>query len=180
MMGDLNDHPTTSCAMAQSHTVGMHRLTKENPTTLAKDGAIASKPPFDHCLVNQKALDLGMQVMVDATLRMSDHLPILLKSQIQHPVFWQTVWSKPTKPLPPKTCIAPWTALPLTFEQWQHAACDWLNRSYTTEVEPKGTVSLLAYTTKTQQGNTCDFEDSLPYRERLLRERDASQRTAAG
>ena len=88
MMGDVNDHPTTSFALTQAHGVGMHRLTRDDATTLTKDGQLASKLPIDQCYGNQPLLDLGVKVKVDPTLRISDHLPILLQVNVVQAVHW--------------------------------------------------------------------------------------------
>ena len=128
--------------LAQAHIVDMHRLTNDDPTTLAKDGEVAVKLPIDHCLANKGALDLGVKVKVDYTLRISDHLPILLRLPLRSSQFMCVEWAKPTKSLPPKTIPVPWTATPCDFFQWQEAAKNWLQSAHACTIEPKGTVKL--------------------------------------
>ena len=102
----------------------MHRLTRDAPTTLTKDGELASKLPIDQCYGNQSALDWGLRVKVDTTLRISDRLPILLQATVRESVTWRVTWARPTKNLPPRIHDIPWVAAPVSFEQWQIAACD--------------------------------------------------------
>ena len=136
MMGDVNDHPTTSFALTQAHGVGMHRLTRDEATTLTKDGQLASKPPIDQCYGNQPLLDLGVKVKVDPTLRISDHLPVLLQVNVVQAVQWCVKWSSPTKDLPRRVHDIPWEAMPITFDQWQDAACEWLSNAHQHEIQP--------------------------------------------
>ena len=102
MMGDLNDHPTTSDALAQAHVTGMYRISGEEPTTLNKEGEVAKKPPIDHCLANRQALDMAVKVKVDSTLQVSDHLPILLCAYVKKCYLLEGSVDKASKESPAK------------------------------------------------------------------------------
>ena len=115
----------------------MFRLTRDTPTTLTKDGGLASKLPIDQCYGNQSALDCGLKAKVDPTLRIPDHLPILLQLTVRESVTWHVTWARPTKNLPPRVHDIPWEATPVSFEQWQSAACDWLARAHEHNIQPK-------------------------------------------
>ena len=147
LLGDFNDHPSTSRVLAQSHTADMYRVTNDDPTTLTKNGELAAKLPIDHCFANRAALHLGTKAKVDPTLRVSDHLPILVSIPSASSQLMCVEWAKPTKNLPPKIEATPWTALPCDFFQWQEAARDWLHRAHSCNIEQKGTVRLKAYET---------------------------------
>ena len=87
LLGDLNDHPCSSNALAQSQIVSMYRISDDAPTTLTKEGELASKAPIDHCYINRRTFELAPVAKVDSTLRMSDHLPILLRLATSDPIF---------------------------------------------------------------------------------------------
>ena len=145
LLGDLNDHPQTSNALAQAHLAGMYRLTNEDPTTLSKDGTLAAKIPIDHCYVNRLALDSGVQSKVDSTLRVTDHLPVLVHLETRLPHVLCAEWTKLEKKLLAKTVSVPWLARPLDFSQWQEAARAWLETAHAHPVCPKGVVSIKPY-----------------------------------
>ena len=145
LLGDLNDHPSTSDVLAQSHLAYMHRITDESPTTLAKDGEIAAKNPIDHCYLNQRALELAPRVKVDSTLRISDHLPILLRLATRDPRVMCAEWAKPLKKLPPKVVNIPWVACPLDYPQWQEVARLRLEAAHSQSIPPKGVVAVKPY-----------------------------------
>ena len=125
LMGDLNDHPMTSIAMASASVMGMHRLSSDDPTTLTKNGELAVRPPLDHCYVNMPAMSYPMRVKVDVTLRISDHLPLLLSFHVAIPRFIQVTWAKPTK-LQNQVASPTWNAEVNTFEHWQCEARKWI------------------------------------------------------
>ena len=145
LLGDLNDHPSTSHALAQASIFDMHRLTDDHPTTLAKDGALANKLPIDHCFANRRAFDCGVETKVDPTLRVSDHVPVLARIRARAPHFFVAEWSRPTKPLPPRTKLVPCLSAPIDFMSWQEAARQWLQQSHQHPITPKGDVKLRHY-----------------------------------
>ena len=145
LLGDLNDHPSTSNALAQASIFDMHRLSSDDPTTLSKDGSLSSKPPIDHCFVNRRAFDLGVEAKIDPTLRVSDHVPVLVRIRARAPVFLVAEWSRPTKSLPPRVETVPWHAMPTDFRSWQEAARQWLQQSHQHPIPPKGDVVLRHY-----------------------------------
>ena len=145
LLGDLNDHPTTSNALVQASSFDMHRLTGDDPTTLSKDGNLSSKLPIDHCYVNRRSLEVGVEAKIDPTLRISDHVPVLVRVRARAPKFLVAEWSKPTKNLPPRSVVVPWTATPIDFQSWQEAARQWLEKSHAHPISPKGMVSLRPY-----------------------------------
>ena len=145
LLGDLNDHPSTSDVLAQSHLVQMHRITDESPTTLTKDGDIAARTPIDHCFVNQRAVELAPRVRVDSTLRISDHLPILLRLATIDPRVMCAEWAMPLKKLPPKVANIPWVACPLDYPPWQEVARQWLQAAHSQSIPPKGVVAIRPY-----------------------------------
>ena len=145
LLGDLNDHPTTSNALAQASIFDMHRLTCDDPTTLSKDGNLSAKLPIDHCYVNRRSLEVGVDAKIDPTLRVSDHVPVLVRVRARSPKFLVADWAKPTKDLPPRSVVVPWTAFPLDFQSWQEAARQWLEKAHAHPISPKGTVALRPY-----------------------------------
>ena len=108
MCGDLNDHPSTSEALARMSILHMHRITDDAPTTLGKRGDLSQKLPLDHVLVNDACLELGVRAKCDPTLLVSDHVPVLMDVPM---VIWdatRVVWAKPLKDLYPKVVNPPW------------------------------------------------------------------------
>ena len=138
LMGDMNDHPTTSNALAKASAMGMYRLSDDSPTTLNKQGAPATKLPIDHCFGNRVAMECGYKCKTDPTLVVSDHVPILLQLHMSHPHFQQVVWPKPQGKMGPVLNLVPWTSYPATFQQWQEDAAAWLQQSYGVSITPKG------------------------------------------
>ena len=137
MIGDLNDHPSTSQALAGAHVMNMFRLTDDSPTTLSKQGHTSGRLPLDHCLANTSAASLPIRAKVDSTLVLSDHLPILLDAPRSLPDFLCIRWSRPPRVLKPKTVHVEWIPTPCDYSCWQEAARQWLEHSHQQWIEPK-------------------------------------------
>ena len=142
LVGDLNTHPNASNVLARALDVGMHRISPDHPTTLTKDGKVASRPALDHAYVNRRGWDLGIKAKVDATLRLSDHLPVLLRFVFRSPRFSQVVWPTTIKSLQPKQCEVPCIPIPMNFDQWQACAMGWLTIAHQQPIPPKGLVGM--------------------------------------
>ena len=117
VVGDMNDHPSTSLAMMRATALGMQRLNDNASTTLTKDGAISNRLSLDHRFANTHAWNLGIRVKVDHALRISDHLPMILDYPCVGPTFLQVVWPSVSDPLGPKRRQGDWTARPHTYEE---------------------------------------------------------------
>ena len=135
IMGDLNDHPKTSRILASSHLLGMFRVSSDEPTTLTKDGLLSNRDPLDHCLVNLVARDRGLKIKTDPTLRISDHVPVLVNLPVAQPRFMQVVWPAPVK-LGKRVENPPWNADPHDFDEWQLHARAWIEKAH--DVEKRG------------------------------------------
>ena len=139
VLGDLNDHPNSSPVLSSSHVLGMFRVSDDRPTTLSKDGTLSGRDPLDHCLVNLVARDRGLKVKTDPTLRVSDHVPILVNLPVAHPRFLQVVWPSPDK-LGKRRDNPVWNAEPRNFEDWQMSARNWIREAH--EVERNGSMEV--------------------------------------
>ena len=84
--GDLNDFPSTSRTLRMATQMGVTTLTPNTPTTMAKNGIVATKEPIDHLLCNRAALDVAHKVKVDYRLHFSHHFPLIWSLSLAHPV----------------------------------------------------------------------------------------------
>ena len=74
--GDLNVTFGTSEPLALAQSIGLWRITSDEPTTKAKTTGLPSGPPLDHVLCNNKMLDLQVKAWVAYAIPISDHYPI--------------------------------------------------------------------------------------------------------
>ena len=143
MVGDLNDHLTSSPSLARAPIMNMHRVTDDSPTTLNKQGVVSGRTPLDHCLANLVALESGIRAKVDPTLVISDHLPILLDAPMCHPKFLRVVWSSPPKTLKPQSENPMWQWCPCDYASWQETCRAWLQQAHRQSIQPKGCMTYM-------------------------------------
>ena len=127
VMGDLNDHLSSSPVLASCDLLGLSRVSSNEPTTLNKEGEVSLKEPIDHCLINGSARDMDVKVKSDTTLRISDHVPILLSMIVASPRFIQVSWPSPIK-LGRKVAHAVWPRECWDFLSWQDQRGDGLGK----------------------------------------------------
>ena len=140
--GDYNHTLATSRTLALAPSVGIWKVSPNDPTTRAKGGAAkAIGTAIDHIYGNYRLLDLSPSSWIDKTRWLSDHYPVMLKIHMHSSLqqVWQ--WPKPMKLGTKVDILSPWIPSSTTYSEWLVKAEHWISRNYQCQRVPKGCVS---------------------------------------
>ena len=139
--GDFNHTVSTSRTLSLAPTMGLWKVSPNDPTTRSKKGGASTHAAIDHVFGNYRLLDMRPHAHVDTTKWLSDHYPIILSVDMPKKDLHVWHWPKPMKLGRRRERVQPWRSANRTYGEWLAQAQTWLAENHDCLLIPKDKVT---------------------------------------